>query len=543
MRFYLILTLLLTSGWRLFAQQPAFTWGRAVGGTGEDVLRGIGNDAQGNTYLTGTFERTLSLGSTSVASVGATDIVLAKLTRAGHVRWVRAFGSPGFDYTFDLDSDASGNLYVTGAFRSGFTLGGQTYTSRGSADLFTAKFDSAGSVQWVRTGGGTAFDSGNEVAVSPAGAVLVIGNYYGPMQLGTVALPHQDSSEVLVAKYSDAGQLQWVNTLTGPGHAQGRGISADAQDNVVVTGEFTGTLQVGNVTLVNPSTTTRDVFVAKYTPGGQLLWARRYGGPGEDYGRGVDCDAQGNLYCSGVFTGALAVDALGLSSTAGSRDLYLLKLDPGGAATWARQFGGPGSDEGCEIEVDAGSGAAYLSGGFSATAAFGFVSLTAVGQRDIVALKVDRTGAVQWARASGGAADDVAYALCLDRSREELTAVGTFTGTFRQDQTTFSSAGGVDSYVSRLGPITLTATQPAVPAMAFQAFPNPIAAGQPLHLRLPAAVGGTYVLLDGLGQVRATGALTGTEPLVSTTGLGAGMYVLCLARPGWVAERRVIVVQ
>ncbi|MCA6389367.1 MAG: hypothetical protein IM604_15845, partial [Cytophagales bacterium] len=75
-------------------------------------------------------------------------------------------------------------------------------------------------------------------------------------------------------------------------------------------------------------------------------------------------------------------DAITLTSLSGSKDIFLLKLNPQGTVLWAKSFGGPGEEEGCELEVN-DAGAIFISGGFSATMQLGSATLTAAGQRDV----------------------------------------------------------------------------------------------------------------------------------------------------------------
>ncbi|MCA6428947.1 MAG: hypothetical protein IM613_05880, partial [Cytophagales bacterium] len=151
----------------------------------------------------------------------------------------------------------------------------------------------------------------------------------------------------------------------------------------------------------------------------------------------------------GVFTGTVRFDAITLTSLSGSKDIFLLKLNPQGTVLWAKSFGGPGEEEGCELEVN-DAGAIFISGGFSATMQLGSATLTAAGQRDVFVSKVNTTGEVQWARAAGSTQDDVNYAITLHRGNEEVVTVGTFTGVFWQAGRSVSSAGGFDSYVSKV---------------------------------------------------------------------------------------------
>src|SRR4051812_3508112 len=85
------------------------------------------------------------------------------------------------------------------------------------------------------------------------------------------------------------------------------GISTDANGNSYITGAFySPTLKFGTTTLTRSGTSTSfaDLFIAKYDPSGNVLWAKSIGGTGEEQGTGISLDANGNCYVSGFFNSA-----------------------------------------------------------------------------------------------------------------------------------------------------------------------------------------------------------------------------------------------
>src|ERR1043166_1328873 len=103
-------------------------------------------------------------------------------------------------YTVDANTGTSS--------RSGtLTIAGQTFTvSQGAAAASTG-----GQLQWVRTMasamGYTA--EGLSVAADSSGNVVVVGDYAGPMDLGSGPCPHNNIFDAFVAKYTAQGGLLW----------------------------------------------------------------------------------------------------------------------------------------------------------------------------------------------------------------------------------------------------------------------------------------------------------------------------------------------
>ncbi len=194
------------------------------------------------------------------------------------------------------------------------------------------------------------------------------------------------------------------------------------------------------------------------------------GGTGNDGGRGVVVDGAGNTYITGSFSGAVDFDPGAGTTTltsAGSADVYVLKLDSSGDFVWAKSVGGAGLDQGWRLAVDS-SGNVHLAGIFLGTADFdpgaGTTNLTSVGPGtgslfDVFALKLDSSGDFVWAKSVGSEGTDALRGLSLDSAGNVILS-GFFDGTADFDPgagttnltSTLESGGGYseDGYVLKL---------------------------------------------------------------------------------------------
>lgn len=435
-----------------YAQTANFLWAQQVGGTSDEIARGVTDDPSdrsGGVLVTGSFKDNAVFGDRSLISVGQTDIFVTKYDGRGKVRWLKQFGERGRDFPFDIVSDNRGNSLITGLFSRNVTFGNFPLRGIGGGDMFTAKLDPSGNVLWAKQIGSPELDGGNEIVADSSGNALVIGNTYGTVQVGDSVFNHQGDMDTFITKYNPDGNLRWARQIAGANAEQGRGIGADKQGNVLVTGEFVGSLSFGDKRVESKSDL-RDIFLAKYDASGNLLWAKSFGSTGEDYGRGIGADAAGNIYFSGVFSGSIQFGNKTLNSVDGSKDLFLAKADASGNILWVRQMGGSGPDEGSEIEVDE-QGNAYLSGEFASRATFGAKVLTSAGLRDLFVAQYDSQGNLVWIEQAGGTGDDVNYAIALDAARR-VTVIGTFTGRATFGESVLRSINNtVDSFVAQLG--------------------------------------------------------------------------------------------
>lgn len=421
-----LLTILISA--KVSAQAPDFLWAKQGSGELNDVARGVTVDDFDNSIATGSFQGKIELDARSLISAGRQDIFLAKYNGKGEINWLRQFGAQGRDFAFDIvEADSKGNSFVTGLFSDTVNFDQFTLQDAGGGDMFTAKIDPAGKVLWAKQAGGPDLDGGNEVATDAVGNAVIIANTYGSVKIEDVLLKHQGKQDIFLTKYDPNGKFLWARQMAGPGEERGRGVAADKQNNVVTTGEFVGPLSFGQKSQkIESFSSLKDVFLAKYDASGKFLWGKSFGSAGEDYGRGVGTDEAGNIYFSGVFSGKVKFGNHILSSLGGSKDIFLAKADASGSVIWARQMGGYGPDEGCEIEVDE-AGNSYISGGFAHQATFESKVLNSEGFRDVFVAKYDSQGKLVWLKQGGGKGDDEDYAIALN-SGGKVTIVGTFYG-------------------------------------------------------------------------------------------------------------------
>jgi hypothetical protein len=163
-------------------------------------------------------------------------------------------------------------------------------------------------------------------------------------------------------------------------------------------------------------------------------WAKSIGGVGFDEGNSIALDASGNIYSIGRFQGTVDFDpGAGTSNltSAGSYDIYILKLDASGDLIWAKSFGSSNYDVGNSITVDA-SGYIYATGEFELSVDFDpspeTSNITSHGGGDVFILKLDDSGNFIWAKSFGSIANNSGKSISVDAFGNVYTS-GDFGGT------------------------------------------------------------------------------------------------------------------
>lgn len=144
--------------------------------------------------------------------------------------WANGAGSVGTDYGTEICADASGNTYATGYFTGTITMGGFTLTAAGSsgnADVYVAKIDPNGNYLWAVRAGGTDSETGFGIAVDAVGNVFVAGYFFGSTSFGVTTLVSAGQFDLFIAKLDANGNWLWARRAGGIDYDNACGVTTD----------------------------------------------------------------------------------------------------------------------------------------------------------------------------------------------------------------------------------------------------------------------------------------------------------------------------
>lgn len=350
-------------------------WAKGAGGLYDDYGQSVATDAAGNVFVIGFFSSdTINFGTNSLVNIGVLpnvpDIFIVKYDATGNVVWAKKTGGIFGDRGYGIAADASGNVFVTGSYDSQITFGSTVLNSGGSYNcMFIVKYDTGGNVLWANSANSNSSSNsfGFCTSADAAGNVYVAGSCAnGPVNFGTTTITNSGSDDVFIAKYDSSGVLQWVKKAGNVGNESAKGIKADATGNVYLTGQFrSASLAFGNDTLTNANSTgsISDIFIAKYSNTGNIIWTKSAGGSSTDEGQGITVDAIGNVYSScrsGSQYIAFGTDTI--INTSGYQ-MIIAKYTASGNLIWTKAATTAGFGTGNSVATDA-AGNIYLAGIF-----------------------------------------------------------------------------------------------------------------------------------------------------------------------------------
>ena len=431
-------------------------WVTSGGGPTEDYGWAVAADGAGYAFVAGHFTGPASFGNTTFAQSAKLDIFVAKYDALGRLLWVRAAGGPGDDDARGVAADGEGNVHVTGSFTSPARFGQLTVAGAGALDMYLVKYAPDGRVRWVAQAGGSGRNEGHSVAVDAAGHGCVAGLFSETASFDATKLTSRGALDIFVAKYDSEGRLLWARGAGGPSLDEADAIAVDNRGNSVVTGSFTEAANFDGQTL--NSFGGGDIFLAKYDPDGTLLWATHAGGADSratDYGFGVATDFEGSIFVTGSFLSDAVFEKVTLPHRGGG-DIFIAKYSSRGSLLWAQSFGGPGPDQGHSVGVDA-NGDVYVTGFFLGSVAFGPTVLNSPGHADVFVAKLDGSGKLRWVLQAGGSAYKSGNGLAV-------TPVGvSFVTGFFRGTTAFGNFTLTNNFSSNRDPFIARVDGPASP--------------------------------------------------------------------------------
>lgn len=349
------------------------------------AVRAVAFDLNGNVVVAGYFSNTVDLGGGPLVSAGSNDIFLVALGAGGMHLWSKRLGGAMNEFPTGLAIDTVGNMVLTGSFQFSTDLGGGQLPGFGGADLFVAKLDASGNHVWSKALGGTNDEQQSCVALDSAGAIVLGASVNGSVDFGGGPIGPPGSPHVVVAKLASDGTHLWSGAFGSGLEQTASGVAANAANEILVTGWFQGTIDLGGGPLVG-TPGNNDLFIAKLGSDGSHVWSKLVGGAGQQLGGSVAADPFGNILLTGGFSGTADFGGGSLPPAAVEAS-FVVKLNQSGGHLWSMAFGDGNTQYGQAIASD-GFGYVFELGSNAGTVDFGDGPFTSAGQNDMTLAKL-----------------------------------------------------------------------------------------------------------------------------------------------------------
>jgi len=268
---------------------------------------------------------------------------------------------------------------------------------------------------------------------------------------------------------ANAQDFNWARYMGGKGGEVGKKTATDRDGNVYIAGDFankdTADFNIGGTGGQFRNTgVSNDVFLAKYNPAGDFIWAKALGGPDMEQCYNIAVDDNNNVYITGRFYSLISnFNPGGTGGTlinSGNYDMFIAKYDANGNFKWANSMGGSNNEEGWGIAVDK-SGNVYVGGRFSSpisTFSNSSATLNLVGTApntysnyDVFLVRYDSSGNYVWSKGMGSTGLDNGRSVSVDDTGN-IYIGGEYSDGIDFGGGSLTNAGETDIFVAKYDP-------------------------------------------------------------------------------------------
>jgi hypothetical protein len=341
----------------LNANAQVYMFQKTYGGTGTDRCFSTQPTSDGGFIMAG---------ETDSYGAGSYDGYLMKTNEQGVIIWAKSYGTAAWDWFNSVQPTSDGGYIITG---------GTEQTTSGQGDILILKTDASGNIQWQKKSGDAGYDNGYDVRQTTDGGYIVSGFQYGDVvssdnaclikldASGNVSWTKTysvgyDEYAYTVEQTNDGGYIIGGETYTSPGdialiiktdasgNVQWMKLLGDSSDYWItrIIKDGAGNFYVAG-TASQPSYI--NIWLAKMSSTGTLLWSNTYAGPGalED-----NC-----IWATRTSDGGFALCG-GTNSFTTDYECFLLKTDSIGGPEWTKRYGGNSNDNSAQVVQTADGG-------------------------------------------------------------------------------------------------------------------------------------------------------------------------------------------
>lgn len=339
--------------------------------------------------------------------------------------WTKQFKGTGQANPIEVIQDANGNYYVYGNFNGELKIDTVTVTAIALQDVFLAKFNGLGELQWLKTIAGVGTENAYGIKFSRDGNFIYLSGVFN----NTISfwaqgnLFNNGGNDIYLSKIDLDGNLIWAkNVAYGPNHQAGGYFDIDNNGNIIMVGLFTSSItfydDLFNISLTPDDQYQKQSFIAKFNADGYPQWAKMlYGTSNFNYIRNVSLI--GNEYfISGQASGSVQYDGKPIFNiTSNYKNGFIMKTDANGNMQWIRKILTTNSDLYVIKHTSDANGDQYIAGKFASyrikfdstvtdTSKKLYFNTATNGTYDLYIAKYSRSGSLQWVKLFGSIKDE-----------------------------------------------------------------------------------------------------------------------------------------
>ncbi len=286
--------------------------------------KGMDVCSDGGIVLATATSGSLNNGDITDVSNGASDIWVAKLDVDGNIEWNGLYGSTGSEFPYSVRQTNDNGFIVCGHTNTTTVSGDVSTASFGLNDFWLFKLDQNGNKIWDITLGGSSSDAPSAAIEISDGSIMVVGS--SSSTNGNVTDTNNGNDDIWLIKLDANGNILWDNMIGGNSQDTAVDIVEASDGNIFICGTTLSTTS-GDVTNPNPSGFYQS-YIVKVDLQGNVLWNTVIGGDALERARGIQEEANGCLLVLSETRSSSTGDVIEANN--GGQDLWVIRLEADG---------------------------------------------------------------------------------------------------------------------------------------------------------------------------------------------------------------------
>jgi gliding motility-associated-like protein len=495
------------------AQTPAIEWHKCLGSNFSEDAQCVQPTSDGGFIISG-FSDGLDngdvMGHHGNASAG--DLWVVKLDKSGSIEWQKNLGgTDSEEKAFIIQTPDGGYMAAGSAASRGCEITG----NHGEFDFWVVKLSSKGDMVWEKMYGGSGSDIATTITPGVDGSYYVAG--WTLSSDGDVTVNH-GGMDYWVIKIDAAGNLLWQKSLGGSDYDNASSVQATKDGGCIVAG--TTLSSDGDVTGNHGA---NDFWVVKLGKTGNIQWQKALGGSMTELAECIQLTTDGGYIVSGSANSSDG-DVTGVHYP--GFDAWIVKLNAHGNIDWQKCYGGSNNETARYIQNTADGG--YVFTGSSASTD-GDITCNA-GRSDVLVMKINNAGSLEWQKTMGGSDLDEAYCVQPLHDGSFIVAATTSSPDIAGYHT---SDGGMYNGKSDYWVIKLSAATAPAPVVKIDPATSIVCAGNQATIRASVLYGGVNPTYQWLKNGMPAGT---NSPFYTDLNFNDNDQVSCVVKNGNVCE-------
>lgn len=292
------------------------------------------------------------------------------------VKFKKVYGGSSYDAAFTCVPGIDGGYVLSGISESN---DGDVTSAHGFSDLWLFKIDASGNIVWSQTYGGSGEEFLAAALVPVTDGYILAGGTTSTD--GNVTISKDEFRQHWLFKVDKQGNILWQKKFSEHEGAQILSLVKAKNGDLIGSG------------YVFPPGGPSDAWLFRLTSNGDLIWEKTYDDLTET-AVNVAETANGDLIVSGS-----AIE----SNNTSQQDALLFRTNGAGQLKWSKSFGGSAIDNGNGILATSDGGALMTGITYSNDG----IASGSHANEDILVIKVDESGNVEWSKLFGGAGGEI----------------------------------------------------------------------------------------------------------------------------------------